>query len=51
MFRCDINDTPCDSVLLPNGSLVVAGRVSSVENPFNLEFPSEIDFLPSLFIF
>lgn len=51
MFRCDINDTPCDSVLLPNGSLVVAGRVSSVENPFNLEFPSGIDFLPSLFIF
>ncbi|MBR6533818.1 MAG: hypothetical protein IKT44_05270 [Clostridia bacterium] len=51
MFRCDINDTPCDSVLLTNGSLVVAGRVSSVENPFNLEFPSGIDFLPSLFIF
>ena len=43
IFRCDINNTPCDSTLLPNGSLVIAGSVSAVENPFNLEFPLGVD--------
>lgn len=51
IFRCDINNTPCDSSLLPNGSLVIAGRVSAVENPFNLEFPLGVDSTAALFIF
>ncbi len=37
IFRCDQNNMPCDSIMLPNGSLVIAGSVSAVENPFNLE--------------
>ena len=50
-FRCDINNTPCDSALLPNGSLVIAGSVSSVENPFDLEFSLGVDLAAALFIF
>lgn len=51
IFRCDINNTPCDSSLLPNGSLVVAGSVSSVENPFNLGFPLGVGSAAALFVF
>lgn len=51
IFRCDINNTPCDSVLLPNGTLVIAGKVSAEENPFNLEFPSGIDGPSAVFIY
>ena len=51
IFRCDINNTPCDSALLVNGPLVIAGSVSAVENPFNLEFPLGVDSAASLFLF
>ena len=51
IFRCDINNTPCDSTLLPNGSLVIAGSISAIENPFNLEFPFGADSIAALFIF
>lgn len=51
IFRCDINNTPCDSTLLPSGSLVIAGSVSAVENPFNLEFSFGADSTAALFIF
>ena len=43
IFRCDVNNMPCDSALLLNGSLVIAGKVSSDENPFNLKFPSGVN--------
>ncbi len=51
IFRCDINNEPCDSVMLLNGSLVIAGSVSAYENPFNLKFPSGVDFAAALFIY
>lgn len=51
IFRCDINNEPCDSALLLNGSLVIAGRVSAYENPFNLKFPSGVDAAAALFIY
>ena len=51
IFRCDINNMPCDSVLLPNGSMVIAGSVSSVENPFLLDFLPGIDYAAALFIY
>lgn len=51
IFRCDINNEPCDSVLLPNGSLVIAGRVSADENPFNLKFPSGVNSAAALFVY
>lgn len=51
IFRCDINNEPCDSVLLPNGSLVIAGSVSPYENPFNLEFSQGVDLAAALFIY
>ena len=41
IFRCDINNEPCDSVMLENGNLVIAGQISSYENPFNLNLPSD----------
>ena len=51
IFRCDINDTPCDSVMLPNGAIVIGGSVSTIENPFNLNFPVGVDYLAALFIY
>lgn len=51
IFRCDINNEPCDSVLLPNGSLVIAGSVSADENPFDLDFPLGVDFAAALFVY
>ena len=51
IFRCDQNNMPCDSALLLNGSLVIAGRVSADENPFNLKFPSGVDASAALFIY
>ncbi|MBR7132065.1 MAG: hypothetical protein IKD04_00890 [Clostridia bacterium] len=51
IFRCDVNNEPCDSALLLNGSLVIAGKVSADENPFDLKFPSGVDFAAALFVF
>lgn len=51
IFRCDINNEPCDSILLTNGRLIIAGRVSPYENPFNLKFPSGVDAAAALFIY
>lgn len=51
IFRCDINNTPCDSSLLPNGSLVIAGSVSADENPFSLKFPSGVNSAAALFVY
>ena len=51
IFRCDINDAPCDSVMLSNGSLVIAGSVSSVDDPFDLEFLSDGNRMASLFVY
>lgn len=51
IFRCDINNEPCDSTLLPNGDLVIAGSVSSVDNPFELEIPSADSNFAALFVF
>ncbi len=51
IFRCDINNEPCDSVMLPTGNLVIAGSVSSDDNPFDLEFPSGVDSAAALFIY
>ena len=51
IFRCDINNEPCDSALLLNGSLVIAGRVSVDENPFNLKFPSGVNSAAALFVY
>ena len=43
IFRCDINNTPCDSAMLSNGNLIIAGQISSYENPFNLGLPDDFD--------
>ena len=51
IFRCDINNTPCDSALLLNGSSVIAGSVSTVDNPFDLNLPSGVDRLAALFLY
>ena len=51
IFRCDVNNIPCDSALLLNGSLVIAGRVSADENPFNLKFPSGVNSAAALFVY
>lgn len=51
IFRCDVNNAPCDSVLLPNGALIIAGKVSPDENPFNLEFPLGGDAVAALFVY
>lgn len=51
IFRCDINDTPCDSALLSNGNLVIAGQVSSGDNPFQLDLPSHFDRAPAFYIY
>lgn len=51
IFRCDINNEPCDSILLTNGRLIIAGRVSPYENPFNLKFPPGVDAAAALFIY
>lgn len=51
IFRCDVNNAPCDAALLQNGTLVIAGKVSSDENPFNFKFSSGVDFAAALFIF
>lgn len=51
IFRCDINNTPCDSELLTNGSFVIAGSVSADNNSFNLNFPSGVDRLAALFLY
>lgn len=51
IFRCDVNNMPCDSALLLNGSLVIAGRVSADENPFNLKFPSGVNSAAALFVY
>ena len=51
VFRCGENETPCDSTLLPNGDLVIAGSVSSVDNPFELEIPSADSNFAALFVF
>ncbi len=51
IFRNDINNTPCDSTLLSDGILVIAGSVSKDENPFNLGFPLGVDTAAALFIY
>ncbi len=51
IFRCDINDTPCDSVMLPNGSVVIGGSVLTTENPFNLNFPLGVVYVAALFVY
>ena len=51
IFRCDMNNEPCDSALLPNGTLVIAGSVSADANPFNLKFPLGVDASAALFIY
>ncbi len=49
IFRCDINDTPYDSVLLPNSSLVMAGSVSLSDNPFKIPLTDDINRTAALF--
>lgn len=51
VFRYYITDIPCDSVMLSNGSVVIGGSVSTIENPFNVKFPSGVDHMASLFIY
>lgn len=51
IFRCDINNEPCDSEMLSNGNLVIAGRVSCVENPFNLNLPSDFDTAAAFYVY
>ncbi len=51
IFRCDINDTPTDSVLLKNGTIVIAGSLSEAENPFKISFPNGVQSLPALFCY
>lgn len=51
VFRCHMNNTPCDSALLSNGYLVIAGSVVSFDNPFDLNFPSGTDLVASLFLY
>ncbi len=51
LFRCDTNNIPCDSILLPNGSIVVAGSVSAEDNHFNLKLPLVLDKIAALFVF
>ncbi len=50
IFRCDINNTPCDSALLQNGFIVIAGSVSADDNPFNLNL-LVVDRLAALFLY
>lgn len=51
VFRCDINDTPSDSVLLKNGTIVIAGSLSEAENSFKISFPNGVQSLPALFCY
>lgn len=54
IFMCDdnnINNEPCSTILLPNGSIVLAGRVSRASNPFKIKFPSGVDTLPAIFTY
>ncbi len=51
IFRCHMNNTPCDFTLLPNGYSVIAGSVVSFDNPFNLDFPAGTDLMASLFLY
>lgn len=53
IFKYDIlnNTTYCDSVLLPNGYLVISGSASPYGNTFNLDFPQDVDRIASLYIF
>ena len=50
IFRCDENTTPADSVLLNDGTLVIAGSVSNFDNPFHLVLPDGIN-VPALFVY
>lgn len=51
IFRCDINNEPCDSVMLSNGNLVIAGQISSYENPFNLDLPDEFERACAFYVY
>ncbi|MBR5223066.1 MAG: hypothetical protein IKV81_02755 [Clostridia bacterium] len=51
IFRCDINNTPCDSAMLSNGNLVIAGQVSSYENPFKLDLPYDFNRAAAFYIY
>lgn len=51
IFRCDINDEPCDSAISPNGSIIVAGSVSTNDNAFNVAFKSGSERMAALFTF
>ena len=49
IFRCDINDTPCDSVISSNGSIILAGSVSLCDNVFNLPLENGREQMAALF--
>lgn len=51
IFRCDINDAPSGSILLNNGSLVITGSVSINDNPFNINFPADVNYAAALFVY
>ena len=50
-FRCDLNDEPCDSEMLPDGAIVIAGSVSDIDNPFNIDFYYDVYKIASIFVY
>ena len=51
IFRNDMNNILCDSIMLPNNYLVMAGMISEFDNPFNYKFTNGIYALASLFVY
>ncbi len=51
MFGGDINNQIADSLLLPNGSLVVCGSVDAHASPFSLSFPFSCNVARALFVY
>ncbi len=50
IFNCDANTQPCDSAMMADGTITIAGLVSYNYNPFNLDIPQSVDFAAAIFV-
>ena len=51
IFVYDFFSDPCGSALLPDGTLVIAGSVSTVDNPFNISLPTNKSSVAALYVY
>ena len=51
IYRLEFDNRPSDSIMLPNGNIIISGSVCEGENIWDLRFPENVSRMPALFIY